>query len=101
MTETPSAGKIGLVLYPNPVTGPGPIEIQITLNQPENDVVLSIFTTAFRKVNVMDLGALPVGVDTIPIELKDHRGGDLANGLYYIVVQSSEGRFIGKLLISR
>lgn len=101
LTATPSAGKIGVVLYPNPVTGPGPIAIQITLKQAENDVFLSIFTTAFRKVNEMDLGALPVGVDTIPLELRDRRGADLANGLYYIVVQSSEGRFIGKLLISR
>jgi hypothetical protein len=83
------------------VTGPGPIAVQINLPQAQTDVVLSIFTTAFRKVNEMDLGALPAGVDTVVLDLKDRRGNELANGLYYLVVHTSQGNLIAKLLIQR
>ncbi|HVZ80587.1 MAG TPA: FlgD immunoglobulin-like domain containing protein [bacterium] len=100
-TATGVPKKGGVVPYPNPVSGPGPISVQITLIQPESDVKLTVFTTAFRKVNEMDLGALPIGVYQVGLSLRDKAGADLANGLYYIVVHSSEGRFIGKLLISR
>jgi flagellar hook assembly protein FlgD len=94
-------GKGSVVPYPNPVSGPGPISVQITLKQPESDVTLAIFTAAFRKVNELDLGALPLGVSTVSLDLRDKKGGELANGLYYVVVRTSQGKLTAKLLVNR
>jgi len=66
-----------------------------------DSVKLKIFTTAFRKVREEALPASGAGLQTFVVELKDSRGSPLANGLYYLVVQTPQGRFIEKLLILR
>jgi hypothetical protein len=63
-------------------------------------VEVKIFTIAFRRVSDKTF-VLPAGTQNIPIELKGRTGAPLANGLYYIVVQTNKSRFIEKLIISR
>lgn len=86
------------VLYPNPVTGG-----DVTLNpdlKATSDVTVTIFTTAFRKVNVENYPQVPAGA-TVLVTLTDRTGKPLANGLYYVMVQTNQGRNILKLLILR
>ncbi len=90
-----------MVVYPNPVKGPGPVTIQITLTQEEPVVRVEIFTTAFRKVNEIDRYQVPAGVILVPIPLSDKAGMPLANGLYYVVVQTPQKRMITKLIVLR
>jgi hypothetical protein len=83
------------------VTGPGPVTLQIRLKTPEAGISISLYTTAFRKVNEMVLGQLPAGTSNIPITLTDMSGKPLANGLYYVVVEINGQRSITKLLVIR
>jgi hypothetical protein len=61
---------------------------------------LKVFTLAFRKVLDKEWTQTPVGAD-ISVELKDQGGTPLANGLYYLVIERTEGRIVKKLLILR
>ena len=97
-TFTPTP-PVGVVLYPNPTDGSGPLLISVPLTAPA-DVNVKIFTTAFRKVLEQDFPGQPVGVP-VSITLNDREGKPLASGLYYVVVTSPQGRVIGKLLLLR
>jgi hypothetical protein len=94
-----SAGTV--VIYPNPVAGPGPDQVQLTLGQPASTVDFSLFTTAFRKVNELSYSNLPAGTATLALPLTYRDGVPLANGLYYLVVKTPQGRSLGKLVILR
>lgn len=63
------------------------------------NVKLKIYTLAFRKVADKNL-VLPAGPDPV-ILLTDSWGNQLANGLYYLVFDTPEGRSIQKILILR
>jgi hypothetical protein len=89
------------VVFPNPFSGPGPVQVQWTLGQAAGDVSISVFTTAFRKVNEVDYGAQPAGKVTLPLVTQDKWGKPLANGLYYLVVKTPAGRSVGKLIVLR
>jgi hypothetical protein len=89
------------VIFPNPATGPGPATLQITLASPAGRVTVSVYTTAFRKVNGLTLENLPAGTNDILLPLVDRRGNLLANGLYYVVVETPQGRLTARLLILR
>jgi hypothetical protein len=89
------------VIFPNPAKGAGPVQIQLTLNQAASDITVSVFTTAFRKVNQVDYGARPVGSIALPLVTEDKWGAPLANGLYYLVVKTPGGRSVGKLMVLR
>jgi hypothetical protein len=88
------------VIYPNPGTGTQPVQIIFQLNG-SGDVKLLVFTTAFRKVLEEDLGPLTAGTQTTTLELKDHWGKTLANGIYYVVISQGSNRLVGKLLVIR
>jgi hypothetical protein len=64
-------------------------------------VTIEVFTTAFRRVNEITLFNVPAGLNDIALPLTDREGAPLANGLYYVVVQTPQGRFVTKLLILR
>lgn len=86
-------------IYPNPVTGP---TVQI-LPPPYvgiQTVRVEIYTLAFRKVQDHSYGPMPSGTP-IPIQLTGPSGNPLANGVYYVVVTTSSGRAVGKLLVLR
>jgi hypothetical protein len=52
-------------------------------------------------VNEITLPNVPAGTTDIALPLTDQRGKPLANGLYYVVVQTAQGRFIVKLMVVR
>jgi hypothetical protein len=61
---------------------------------------VEIFTSVFRKVQDREFKNAPYGMD-VSLELTDRWGRPLASGLYYVVVTTSSGRSIGKLIILR
>jgi hypothetical protein len=77
------------------------VTLQIRLLAPEDGIRISLYTTAFRKVDTIVLGQLPAGTSNIPITLTDMSGKPLANGLYYVVVEMNGQRSIYKLLVIR
>jgi hypothetical protein len=60
-----------------------------------------VFTTAYRKILEENLGSMPAGMNNVALTLRDSKGKPLANGVYYLVVTTEEGRAIGKLVIMR
>ena len=97
-THTPTA-EATVIIYPNPAKWPGPVKLQISLPSYAGQVEIELFTIAFRKVNELVLFNLHEGINTINIPLTDREGTPLANGVYYVVVQTPNGRFISKLLV--
>jgi hypothetical protein len=98
MTSTPSEKP---VIYPNPIYGPGPVTLLISLKEGPGDLSLKIYTVAFRMAGEKVFSQLPAGVYELPIELKDHWGKTLANGLYYVAVTVNGQTKILKLLVLR
>jgi hypothetical protein len=88
-----------VVVYPNPA--PGPI---VNVLPPAyggiSNLRIEIFTAAFRKVQDETFTNIPSGT-AVTIALIDRWGTTLGNGIYYLVVTTSKGRTIGKLLIQR
>jgi hypothetical protein len=87
-----------VVVFPNPTSG-GTVQLYPGLTSASN-VSIEIFTVAFRKVAVLDDPNVQPGA-SVPIPLVDKWGTPLASGLYYVVVQTNQGRSIVKLLILR
>jgi hypothetical protein len=96
-TATPSA-KPTVIVFPNPSTG-GTVQLNPGLTSASN-VSIEIFTVAFRKVAVLNDANVQPGA-SLPVPLVDKGGTPLASGLYYLVVQTNQGRTIVKLLILR
>jgi hypothetical protein len=98
-SKTPTVPAQGpVVIYPNPVTGD-----TVTLSPGHSSasgVKVSYFTLAFRRVNELHFPSVPAG-GTVTLPLVDEGGTPLANGLYYIVVQTDQGRSLLKLLVIR
>jgi hypothetical protein len=88
------------VIYPNPVKGPGPVSIRLPEYAGVADISVKVFTTAFRMVNSFTVSHQAGGAD-VSLPLTDRGGRPLANGLYYVMVTTPEGRSILKLLILR
>jgi hypothetical protein len=102
LSATPTVGQ-GVPIttpipFPNPATGTT-VTISFNLRSSSPWVRVEIFTTAFRKVNEVDLSNVPAGTRLATIPLTDSHGSALANGVYYVVVVNQQGRAIGKLLI--
>ena len=87
------------VLYPNPVKGGGPAELQVVLNQPQDYLTVKVFTTSFRKVYEDNVKTVPAGVFQYGLDTTRFEGGAAANGLYYVVATTPSNRWILKLLI--
>ena len=90
-TNTPEVVVSTPVIYPNPATGAGPVSIRLPNYPGTANVTVKVFTTAFRMVNDFTLQGQPGGGD-IALPLTNRSGAPLANGLYYVVVYSPEGR---------
>jgi hypothetical protein len=102
-TETPTLTPVPVsvpVVYPNPADGTEPVRLRPPAYLGFSDVKVRIFTLAFRKVQDNTYPQVPAGVD-VPISLMDKWGKPLASGLYYVVVNTSQGRTIAKFLILR
>jgi hypothetical protein len=89
------------VLSPNPVTGGNPTVYLWENLKASSDVDVKIFTLAFRMVQEEHFSNVQPGGLPLSINLRDRTGEFLANGLYYLEVQSLQGRSVLKLLIIR
>lgn len=107
LTDTPSPSVTAaptpapLVLYPNPVQGPGMVTVEFDLPESLGQVEIKIFTTSFRLVKRTIVERPSAGVNRAELDLVDDSGAPLANGLYYVVVTANWHSTVGKLLVLR
>lgn len=94
-TPTSVAGTGVPVIYPNPVTSDN-ASIQLPSNDMTN-VKVQIFTIAFREVQSKIY--TQVSGNILALVLADKTGHNLANGLYYVVVEQNGNRWIDRLLV--
>jgi hypothetical protein len=87
------------MVYPNPVTGPGPLNILLPLAT-TSDVEIGIFTTSFRKIAETRFPNVAPG-QILGLPLLDHGGSPLANGLYYLFIRVQGHIWKVKLLVLR
>jgi chitinase len=85
------------ILYPNPISGGNTTNLHLGTVTTSN-VRIEIFTISMRKIQDISMDQQPAGVD-ITVALSDKNGITLANGLYYLMVTTNQGRTIKKLLI--
>ena len=97
-TQTPIPQKI-LILYPNPVTGPT-VNVLPPSYTGISTVRVEIFTVNYRMVVDETFYSVPSGT-SVTVNLTSKWGTTLANGLYYVVVDTKGGKSIGKLLVLR
>ncbi len=89
-----------LISYPNPAEA-SQVTVTVQLDSALTSAHLKVFTLVFRKVRDINLGNLAVGLWSYTLDLRDDRGGTLANGLYYLVLDWPQGRQVSKLLVLR
>lgn len=100
-TATPTPpGEFKPVIYPNPSSGPGQTLLHLELTQ-ASDVKVRIFTTGFRKVGEVVYPNVGAGGTDILISPLDKTGKELGNGLYYLMVETADGKRTLKWLIFR
>jgi arabinan endo-1,5-alpha-L-arabinosidase len=90
-------GNQTVVIFPNPAPG-GTVHLLPPIYAGSSNVRVEIFTAAFRKVKDETFTNIPSG-QAVTLLLTDRQGSPLANGIYYLVVTTSRGRSIGKLII--
>jgi hypothetical protein len=98
LTPTPAESSPPFILWPNPSHGEA-----VTVNPGLtglSDVRVQVFTTAYRKVQDQLFPQMAPGM-ILAIKPYDKWGTPLANGLYYLVLTSNKGRWIGKWLVTR
>ncbi|HVZ81047.1 MAG TPA: discoidin domain-containing protein [bacterium] len=105
-TSTPTASPADthppngpVILYPNPVTLSVPATVHLGLDAPA-DVRVRVYTTSLRKVLDLAYASVPAGQD-VPLPVKNGQGVPLANGLYYVTVETSRGLSTLKWLVLR
>jgi hypothetical protein len=100
-TATPTQTPLNIaIIYPNPSDGTAPVRIHVPLKT-MSDVKIKVYTTGFRKVQEMDYSALTSSDSEVTLPLWDKWGTGLANGLYYVEVETQQGLFRNKWLILR
>jgi hypothetical protein len=101
VTATPTSTPLDKALiYPNPSDDSGPVRIYVPLTG-TTDVKIRVYTTAFRKVQELDYSALAPPDPKLILPLVDKWGVKMANGIYYVVVTTNQGRYFAKWLILR
>lgn len=75
------------------------VKVSVTLNQSAKSMKIDLFTTAYRKILEETVLDVPLGTNYHSLVLKDKAGKPLANGVYYIVVTTTSGKAVGKLVI--
>ena len=84
-------------LWPNPSFS-GTVQIYLGLNS-VSDISVKIYTVAFRMVQEEKKSVSPG--DYLQIDLRDKWGEKLANGVYYVVINSPRGRLVKKVIVLR
>ncbi len=87
------------VVYPNPSKGRVVVRVRANACWDVDYVKIKLVTTAYRVLNEIELGPQVVGVVDTEIELRDRRGKNIANGLYYVLVETQRDRSVGKVMV--
>jgi hypothetical protein len=87
------------VVYPNPLKGPGPTNLQVVFPETESFVTIKVFTTAFRKIYEDTIQSVPQGTFTYSLDPDHFKGSRAANGLYYVSITTPSKHWVLKLLI--
>ncbi len=85
------------VVYPNPVTS-STLSIQLPVSNASN-VSVQVFTVAMRQVHSVNIPQV-IG-NTMTMQAMDKSGVNLANGLYYFMIQANGQKWINKVLVLR
>jgi hypothetical protein len=73
----------------------------MTLGYLTHELHVKVFTTSFRKVEDTTYQNVPGGISDLPISAADKDGTPLANGIYYVMVNTDIDRWIVKMLVLR
>jgi hypothetical protein len=77
------------------------VQFWVSLSNVTDAIDIKIYSTNFRKLNEVIVIPGRTGGNLVTLDLKDKFGAPLANGIYYLVIQTSQDRLIEKLLILR
>jgi hypothetical protein len=80
-----------MVIYPNPSHGTQPALLNLGLWNAVK-VKVKVFTVSFRKVFERDYGQIAPG-QLITLPTTDNSGSNLANGLYYVEIYTTQGLY--------
>ncbi len=98
-TGTPANGLEEIVLYPNPVREGSEVRFWVNFPQPVNELSLRVYTVASRLV--LTRRWTPAGSGEYAIVLRDAKGKNIANGVYYVKFETNTKEKKCKLLILR
>jgi hypothetical protein len=98
-TPADSPAKTTVALYPNPASGTS-VKVLPKLYVGTSNVRVRVYSLSGRKVMDENFWNIPSG-QAVDLLLKDHKGVFLSNGIYYLIVDTSEGSSKGKLLVLR
>jgi len=101
VTPTPGLLERPVLCQPNPIRGDGPVRVWWSSMNHANKVRIALVTQAFRLVRRIEAGSRPPGLNFLDLTLRDQWGRPLANGIYFVLVESDDHREIGKLLVLR
>jgi hypothetical protein len=96
-TPIPALAVAQPVVYPNPVTS-STTSIQLPVNDATN-VKVQVFTVAMRQVQTISVPM--VFGNTLTVQMVDKGGVNLADGLYYFVIQANGQKWTNKVLLLR
>jgi hypothetical protein len=88
------------LIYPNPSKGAEQVKIVIPGLAGASDIKVKVLTVGFRKVREQTFPAVPPG-GTVTLPLRDGRNTAFGNGLYYVLIETPQGRFVEKLIVLR
>jgi hypothetical protein len=91
LSPTPLPALRPMVIYPNPSNGVQPTLLDLGLWNTVQ-VKIKVFTLSFRKVFEKDCGQIAPG-QLITLPTTDNSGNNLANGLYYVEIYTTQGLY--------
>ncbi len=106
-TATATGTPTTLISISKPVVAPNPVSgnsqtVTLWVNNPTiGNLHVKLYTISFREISDQVFSHVAAGVTGLTIDLHDKRGNQLADGLYYIVVDGNIARGMTKLLILR
>jgi hypothetical protein len=101
-TPTPTIpNTLPPLVWPNPLESGVTPQLNLSFASTVHSLQIKVFTTSFRKVREWDYLEVTAGTRTVPLDARDSSGVNLANGLYYVVVQADTDKWVSKWLILR
>ena len=100
-TPTPLSLERPVICQPNPVRGGDTVRVWWIARHGYGPDRITLVTVADRVLRSVELKSVPAGAAFFDLELKDRWGRPLANGVYFILVESAGVADVGKLLVLR